>query len=84
MKVNIEIDMTPEEARKVMGLPDVSSLQEAFVAKMQKRMMAALDGSDPQAFLKAWMPLGGFDQFQKFLWEGAKHATDPKKDQSGR
>ncbi|MDE2135527.1 MAG: hypothetical protein KGM97_01670 [Alphaproteobacteria bacterium] len=84
MKVNVEIDMTPEEARKVMGLPDVSTLQEAFVAKMQKRMMAALDGCDPQALLKAWMPQGGFDQFQKFLWEGAKRAADPKKDRSER
>lgn len=66
MKVNIEIDMTPEEARKVMGLPDVGKLQEKIVAEMQKRAMAALDANDPQALLKAWMP----EPFQK-LWEAA-------------
>ena len=69
MKVNIEIDMTPEEARKVMGLPDVSKLQEKIVAEMQKRALAALDANDPQGLLKAWMP-GGFEPFQK-LWEAA-------------
>ena len=69
MKVNIEIDMTPEEARKVMGLPDVSKMQEKVAAEMQKRVMAALDGNDPQALLKAWMP-GGFEPLQK-LWQAA-------------
>ena len=34
--------MTPEEARKVMGLPDVGKLQEKVAAEMQKRVLAAL------------------------------------------
>jgi len=32
MKVTIEIDMTAEEARKAMGLPDVSRMHEKVVA----------------------------------------------------
>ena len=28
MKVNVEIDCTPEEARAFFGLPDVAPLQE--------------------------------------------------------
>lgn len=77
MKVNIEVDMTPEEARKLMGLPDVSALQQSMVAEMERRMKAALDTSDPEAMLKAWMPLAapGFEQFQRFLWDSAKRAT---------
>ncbi len=78
MKVNIEVDMTPEEARKMMGLPDVSKIQEKIATEMQKRAMAALETYDPQALLKAWMP-GGFEPFQK-LWEVAAS----KKDQSKR
>lgn len=84
VKVNIGIDMTAEEARKVMGLPDVSKLQEEFVAELQKRMMGAFDTSDPDAMMKAWMPMGGFDQFQKFLWDSAKRAAPPKKDEPKR
>lgn len=82
MKINVEMDMTPEEARKLMGLPDVSKMQEKIMAEMQKRISTALDTSDPEAMLKAWMPLAGqgFEQFQKLLWEGARRATGAKKD----
>ena len=45
MKVHVEIDMTPEEARRLMGLPDVAKMQEDMLKEMQKRMKAALDTS---------------------------------------
>ena len=83
MKINIELDMSPEEARRLMGLPDVAALQGEMLGEMRKRMKAAMDTSDPQALLKAWMPLGaqGFEQFQKFLWDSAaKAAGSAKKD----
>ncbi len=77
MKVHVEIDMTPEEARKLMGLPDVAPMQEEMVKEMQRRMKAALDTSDPEAMMRAWMPMGGqgFEQFQRFLWDAAKRAA---------
>jgi hypothetical protein len=80
MKVHVELDMTPEEARRLMGLPDVSALQEEIAAEMKRRMKAALDTSDPEAMMRAWMPAGGqaFEQFQKFLWDGAKAAGAKK------
>jgi hypothetical protein len=73
MKVNVELDMTPDEARRLMGLPDVSAMQERMAAEIEKRMKKALDTSDPQAMMKAWFPMGGepLEQFQRFL-ESAK------------
>ena len=74
MKMNIEIDMTPEEARKFLGLPDVTKLQEKMMSEMEKRMKAAVDVNDPEAMMRAWMPLGGADAFQKFqkmMWDSA-------------
>jgi hypothetical protein len=70
MKVNIEIDCTPQEARAFFGLPDLGPLQAAVLAQLQERMQSALAGMDPEAMLKAWMPLGvqGMEQMQKF-WE---------------
>ena len=67
MKVNLEIDMTPEEARRLMGLPYVTELNDKFVAEMAKRMQAMFE--DPEAVMKGWMPLGGqgLEQFQRFL-----------------
>ena len=34
MKVNIEIDCTPLEARQFFGLPDVQPMQAALLAEM--------------------------------------------------
>ena len=77
MKMNIEIDMTPEEARKFLGLPDVTKLQDKMMAELEKRMKAAVDLNDPEAMMRAWMPLGGqgFEQFSKFLFDSARRAT---------
>ncbi|HEY0267486.1 MAG TPA: DUF6489 family protein [Rhizomicrobium sp.] len=74
MKVNIEMDMTPEEARAFMGLPDIRPLQNKMMEEMQGRMKAAFDANDPEGMMKAWMPLGGaeaFQKFQKLLWDSA-------------
>jgi hypothetical protein len=69
--------MTPEEARRLMGLPDVAALQGEMMEEIRKRMKAAVDTSDPEAMLRAWLPVGtqGFEQFQKFLWDGAAGAA---------
>ena len=56
MKVNVEMDMTPEEARAFMGLPDVAPLQKKMMEEMQARMKAAFDAGDPEAMMQAWMP----------------------------
>jgi hypothetical protein len=79
MKVNIEMDMTPEEARAFMGLPDVAPIQNRMMEEMQARMKAAFDANDPEGMMRAWMPLssgfgGGADAFQKFqkaMWDSA-------------
>ncbi len=77
MKVHVEVDMTPDEARRLMGLPDVSKLQDEMMKEVQRRMKAAMDTSDFEGMMRAWMPLGGqgFEQFQRFLWDSARRAT---------
>jgi hypothetical protein len=87
MKVNIEMEMTPEEARRFMGLPDVAPLQQQMLQEMQDRMRAAFDAGDPEAMMKAWMPFLGsnagsgadtFQKFQKFFWDSATLAAGRK------
>jgi hypothetical protein len=75
MKVNITMEMTPQEARAFMGLPDVAPMQQKMMEEMQARAKAAFDTGDPEAMVRAWMPLGGaeaFQQFQKFFWDSAR------------
>jgi len=64
--------MTPDEARRVMGLPDVTELQKKLMSEMERRMMSALDSAtDPEAILKTWFSWGnqGLEQFQRFMRE---------------
>jgi hypothetical protein len=78
MKLHIEIDLSPDEARRVMGLPDVTNLQEKLAAEMEKRMMAALESTtDPEAILKTWFSWGsqGLEQFQRFVRESQRAPT---------
>ena len=43
MKVTVDVDCTPEEARRFLGLPDLSPVHEAYVEKMKA---AVTDGAD--------------------------------------
>lgn len=75
MKVHIELDMTPEEARSLMGLPDVAPLQKQMLDEMKARMSRAMEVGDMESLMRAWTPLGGreaLEQFQKFFWDSAK------------
>jgi hypothetical protein len=57
MKLTVEVDCTPEEARRFLGLPDVKPLQAAAMAKIEKQMLEAADALSGEALLKAWFAL---------------------------
>ena len=57
MKVTIEIECTPDEARQFMGLPDVKPMQAALMARMEAQMNEAADRFSPDALLRTWMSL---------------------------
>ena len=69
MKIQIEVDCTPQEARAALGLPDVSALNETLVREMQSRMSANLDALKPEELMKSWMAFGGAaqEQFAKLM-----------------
>jgi hypothetical protein len=60
MKVKIDIDCTPEEARTFFGLPDLGPLQQEMLKAMQEKMTGAMGAMDPESIMKAWMPGGAF------------------------
>jgi hypothetical protein len=70
MKVTINIDCTPEEARTFLGLPDIKPMQDAMVGELEKRMRANMDAMDPETMFKTWLPAGiqGWEQLQKAFW----------------
>lgn len=70
MKVTINIDCTPEEARKALGLPDLGPVNELFIAEMQTRMRQAFEQMSPEAALRMWsgMAAQGMEQWQKLFF----------------
>jgi hypothetical protein len=54
MKVNVEIDCTPLEARQFFGLPDVSPMQTAVMDKMQQQVMANIEKVSPESLIQSW------------------------------
>jgi len=57
MKVTIEIDCTPDEARQFMGLPDVKPMQAAVMGRIESQMTEAVERFSPDAMLRSWMSL---------------------------
>lgn len=70
MKFTIDIDCTPEEARRFLGLPDVQPMQTALMEEVQSHLMHNLSAMDPETLFKTWLPtqVHNLDHFQKLFW----------------
>lgn len=82
MKIHVDIDCTPEEARAFLGLPDVGPMQDVLMAELQKRMMANMQAMEPEQLFKTWLPAGlqGWEQLQKAFWTQMGGAAGEKKE----
>jgi hypothetical protein len=70
MKVTVEFDITPLEARKLMGLPDVEAMQEKIIGQVYETMSESIANiTDPVELFQRFVPMGaqGVEQFQKLM-----------------
>lgn len=76
MKLRIEVECTPEEARAFMGLPDVTPINEMLVREMGERMEQNIALMSPDTMMKSWMNVGtqAQDAFVKLMTAGAQGA----------
>lgn len=76
MKVTIDIDCTPQEARVFMGLPDLSPLNDHLVEEMKKQMDQNISAMQPDELMKSWYAnaQGAQEQFMKLMTGAAKGA----------
>ncbi len=77
MKMTVEVDCTPEEARRFLGLPDVSALNDHLVDEMKERTDANMSMLSPEELMKNWMAFGAGAQehFRKLLDVGLSAAS---------
>lgn len=58
MKVSVEIECTPAEARAFFGLPDMTPLNDM----MMERVKSSTSMMDAESVMKTWMNFGGAAQ----------------------
>jgi len=71
MKITIDIDCTPQEARAFFGLPNLEPMQDALIAQMQERLAGSMSAMEPDALMRLWFPSGGLQglgQLQERFW----------------
>lgn len=69
MKFNIEVDCTPEEVRRLIGLPDLTEVHQAYLDQMKDMMSKGLTPDMVDTMVRNWMPGGaaGMDFVQNLM-----------------
>ncbi|MCX7357857.1 MAG: DUF6489 family protein [Alphaproteobacteria bacterium] len=77
MKFTVNVECSPEEARRFMGLPDVTPINEALVQEMTTRMQKNLSLMSGESMMSSWMSVGtqAQDAFVKLMTSGVGAAT---------
>ena len=72
MKITVNVDCTPLEARQFMGLPDVDR-PEGGHGRDRKAHDDRAQRFSPEALFKAWLPIAGMNAewLQEFLKRSA-------------
>jgi hypothetical protein len=80
MKITINVECTPEEARSFMGLPDVAPFQNMMLDEMKSRVQKATAAMDPETMLKTLFPMQseGMAEMQKAFWGQFSGSTKGK------
>jgi hypothetical protein len=55
VKISIDLEMSPEEMRRLIGLPDVQAFNQQIMDKLQERMTAGVEGYDPMSLFQPYL-----------------------------
>lgn len=58
MKFTVDVDCTPEEARRFLGLPDLTPVHQVYVDKLTKMAAEGVTPDMVAEMMKAWAPMG--------------------------
>ncbi len=89
MKITVNVDCTPEEARKFMGLPDVQAFQEEMMKIMRAKALENMKMMEPEAAMKLWGPMmnqgmsQGMDFFKNMMTGAATSAMNKSSRKKG-
>jgi hypothetical protein len=55
LKITVNIDCTPLEAREFIGLPNIQPMQEKVMKQMEENLLSGISGMSPDVILRYWM-----------------------------
>ncbi len=74
MKINVEVECSPEEARRFLGLPDITKANEVYVDTVANAMQGVGNLDQLNEVVKQIAPMGqfGLKLFQQILETGSQ------------
>ncbi|KQM22306.1 hypothetical protein ASE49_00580 [Novosphingobium sp. Leaf2] len=74
--MNVELECSPEEARRFLGLPDVTKANDVYVDALTRAMQGAGNFDQLNELTKQIAPVGqfGLKMFQQFMESGVAMA----------
>ncbi len=78
MKFNIEVDVTPEELRRFMGLPDVAPLQEELMSRLRERIESGMTDYDPVKLMEPFLTgnMKSFETMQNLFFNAMANRAE--------
>ncbi|SES10427.1 hypothetical protein SAMN04487958_10783 [Vreelandella subterranea] len=94
MKINVEFDLTPDEFRQALGLPDVEAFQQHLLDNIQRQMESGVEGYDPMSLMRPFLQqpmmqqglsqgLSNFGTYQQMMLDMLKQAGNASTSSSG-
>jgi hypothetical protein len=86
MKFNIEVDCTPEEVRRLVGLPDLTSVHDVYLGQVKDVMTKGITPDMVEGMVRNWVPMGGagVDMVKDFIgqFSGSSIKSKAKKSET--
>lgn len=58
MKIKVEFELTPQEFRETLGLPNISALQDETLAMLRDRITNDVENIDVAHIIESWFSQG--------------------------
>lgn len=87
MKLNVNVEATPQELREFLGLPNVQPLQQEMMEIIRENMLKGVQGFDPVSLMKPFlagsMPVQSIENLQKVFWDTFSKASAAPQTRTG-
>jgi len=82
MNIKMDVDISADEMRKLMGLPDLEGFQQQLLDDVRERMQRGVEGYDPMVLFEPYLKgsLAGMDMMQRLLAAGADRGNTKGED----